>query len=148
MPMPTTAGSREEHGVLGHHPHVRRQGQLGRAADAGAVDLHDRGLGHLLQQVPDGEDRTAEGAQLPRVLGQGAQVREVHARREHRSVPAHHDDPYRGVVGRLLERLSEPPHELLVHRVALLRTRHDDVAHRAAILDLNQRHVGSPRSER
>jgi 16S rRNA (cytosine967-C5)-methyltransferase len=95
-----------------------------------------------------GEDRAAEGAQLLRVLGQRAQVGEVHAGREHRPVAAHHDHPHGCVVGGRAEGLPKPADEPLVHRVALLRARHDDVPDGPAILDLNQRHVGSPRSKR
>ena len=51
------------HRVLGHHPEVGGQRQLERAAQARAVDLADRGLGHLLEQVPPGQDRAAEAAQ-------------------------------------------------------------------------------------
>ena len=107
------------------------------------------GLRHLLEQVPPGQDPAPEGAQVVRVLGEVAQVVQVHARREHRR-PRRGRPRTRtaGVGGRGLGCGAEVGHELPVQRVALLGPAQNEVADRSAILDGDEWHVGSPRSER
>ena len=71
-PSPTIRGSRERAADVGDQadarlgqpddrvgrdPQVARERELHRAAEARAVDLGDRRLGHLLEQVPRVEDR-------------------------------------------------------------------------------------------
>ena len=125
------------HRFLCHHAEVGGERKLHRAADAGAVNLGDRRLGHLLEQVPPAQQRLPELAQPARVLRQRVQRADVHARREHRPRPADDDHANRVVVGGVLERVPQRLDELAVQRVPLLRPVHDDVADRAAILDLD-----------
>jgi hypothetical protein len=126
------------HGVLGHRAEVACQRQLERAAECGTVDLADGRLGHLLEQVPPGEQRTAERTQPAGVLGQVPQVVEVHARGEHRSLAAQHEHPHVGIGGRLLDRAPELRDQLAVERVALLGTVQNQMADRAAVLCVDQ----------
>jgi hypothetical protein len=102
------------------------------------VDLADRRLGHLLEQVPPGEQRPAEGAQAAGVLREIAQVVEVHPGREHRALAAHHHDAHLGVGGRGLDGGAELSDQVAVEGVALLRTVEDEVADRAAVLCADQ----------
>ena len=78
--------------VGGHDAQVAGQRELGGAAEAGAVDLGDRRLGHVLAEVPDREDRGAPLAQPRGVGGERAEVGGVHAAGEHRARAAQHDE--------------------------------------------------------
>jgi hypothetical protein len=153
LPSPTTAGSREQpdahlhdpgHGVLCHRAEVARQRQLEGAAERGAVDLADRRLRHLFQQVPPGQDRPAVAPQPARVLGQLAQVVQVHAGREHGALAAHHDHADRVVRRGRLDRPAQLPDQLAAEGVALVGPVEDEVAHAAAILCEQERHIGCP----
>jgi hypothetical protein len=99
------------------------------------VDLADRGLRHLLEQVPPGEQRSPEAAQAARVLGQVAQVVEVHARREHRPFAAHHHHAHVVVAGGRLHGGAQLGDRLPVERVALLGPVENEMTDRSAILD-------------
>ena len=110
------------------------------------MDLRDRRLRHLLEQVPDGEDLPPVRAHRLGLLGKPAEVRQVHARGEHRAVAAQHQDPDGIVPRRLPEGLPEVANELSAQGVPLLRPRHYDVANSAAVFDLDEWHVVSPRS--
>ena len=99
------------------------------------MDLADRGLGHLLEEVPPGENRATEAAQPGGVLGQSPQVVQVHPdekdRRPRRA-------PSRRARSRRRPRPRWPATErldqLAVHRVALLRPVEYEVADLSAVL--------------
>jgi hypothetical protein len=143
FPRPTTEGSLE-HGVLGHRAEVARQRQLEGASQRGAVDLADGRLRHLLEQVPPGEDGPPVRAQALRVLGQLAQVVQIHARREHRALAANHDHTDLIVGRRLLDRGAQLADQIAAQGVPLLGTVEDQVPDRAAILCEQERHIGCP----
>ena len=109
-----------------------------RAADAGAVDLADDRLGHLLGEVPRLEARAPERAQHVGLLGQVGERAEVHAGGEHGALAAQHDAVHRRVVRGGAQGLARGDHQLLVERVALLGAVEDDVADRAAVLAVNE----------
>jgi hypothetical protein len=128
------------HGVLGHDAEVAGERELERAAERSAVDLADRRLRHLLQQVPPLQDRAPVVAQVGRVLRQLAQVVEVHSRREQRPLAAHyhHAD---GVVGRgLLDRAPERSDRLLVERIPFLGPVEHQVPDRPPVFHLYECH--------
>jgi ferredoxin len=132
------------HGVLGHRAEVARQGQLECPAERRAVDLADGRLRHLLEQVPPGEDRPAVVAQPGRVLRQVAQVVQVHPRREHRPLAAQHHHAHLVVGGSRLDPGAQLADQLAAQRVALVGPVEDQVAHAAAVLCEQERHIGCP----
>ena len=108
---------------------------------------HDRRLRHLLEQVPPADAAAAgTGAGCP-----GCSERSC---RSPRSMPDENIGPSPRTTTTRTESSSAASskagpsacEQLAVHRVALLRPVDDDVADRPAVLDLDQWHVGSPRS--
>ena len=127
MPSPTTAGSRlepptsgirpelrlgqAELHVVGHHAQVAGERQLGAEPEAGAVDLRDHRLGHLLEQVGGLDAVAPEGAQVL-VPGEAAELEDVDAGAERGALAAQHHAVDVGVVGRLARRLAQREHEI------------------------------------
>ena len=126
--------------VGGHDAQVAGQGELHRAADARPVDLADRRLGHLLEQVPGVEDRAAVLAQAVGVGCERGERLQVHAAGEQRAGAAHDDAQHVGVGRGGLEGLAQAEDQLIVEGVALLGAVEDDVAHRAAVLGQDDAH--------
>ena len=161
-PRPTIAGSREQPPRSGSRPtrvstrpmtaslgddaQVAGQRELGGAAEAGAVDLRDRRLGHALAEVPDRQDLLAPLAQRLRVAADRRRGRRCPSR-SRTSCPAPRTTTQRTATSRggRAQRLAEPDDELGVERVALLRAVEDDVADRAAVLLQDDAHVAEDR---
>ena len=138
---PTRRLGHADQRVGGHHAQVAGQRELHGAADAGAVDLADRRLGHLLEQVPRFEDRAAELAQAPGVGSQRGEAAEVHPAGEHRARAAHDDAEHLAVGRGGPERLAQADDQLVVEGVALLGTVQDDVADDAVVLGQDGAHA-------
>ena len=96
------------------------------------------GLGISSSRFHQASSGRRKARRLAGVLGQVAQVVEVHARREHRPLAAHHHHAHVGVGGRVLDRAAELGDQLAVERVALLGTVQNEVADRAAVLCSDQ----------
>ena len=126
--------------VGGHHAQVAGQRELHRAADARAVDLADRRLGHLLQQVPRLEDRAAELAQAPGSAASAARPPKSMPAENIGARAAHHDAEHVAVGGGRGGGLADREDQLVVERVALLGAVEDEVADRAAVFGLHEAH--------
>ena len=96
------------------------------------------GFGISSSRFHQASSGAAEGAQAGWVLGQVAQVVQVHPGREHGALAAHHEHAHVGVGGRGLDGGAELRDQLAVERVALLGPVEDEVADRAAILCSDQ----------
>src|SRR3712207_8248548 len=68
--------------------------ELEGPAQAGALDLADRRLRHLLELVPDPEDRRSVAPQVARALGERAQVGDVQDRKSTRLNSSHANISY------------------------------------------------------
>ena len=108
------------HGVLGHRPEVARERELERAAERRAVDLADRGLRHLLEQVPPLNEGAPERAQPVGILRQRAQIVQIHSGREQRALAADDYHPNRRVSRGPLNALPQSTNRLPIQRIPFL----------------------------
>ena len=160
-PRPTTAGRREQPPTSGSRPDARLDdarpprpppSRAGRrpAPAPSRRRCRRRGSGRSSASASPRagstrpQDPAPEGAQRLRVLGQVAQVVEVHPGGEHRALAAQITTT-RTASSSAAASAAAPSaaHELAVQRVALLGAVEDEVADGAAILDGDEWHVGS-----